>query len=334
MSVCTLRHSDPGGGYLEEFGIRVHYLGFGRFSVRNVNAIAGLVEQEQARVLHLHGYSAANFGRIAARRAHIPSIVHEHAVLRTLPHQYVADLLLRPLTDSAVAVSAGVRDFMVRARHIPPGKIRIVSNGVNTASFAARPAAQVLSTRQELRIADGAPVIGTVTRLRTEKGNEFLIRAIPHVLRERTDAVFLIIGDGPLRQDLERLSVELKIQGSVRFLGFRADVAALLSVLDVNVIPSLTEGFPLSLIEAMAAGNAIVASAVRGIRDVADDGRTALLVPPADPTALAQKISYLLTHRSTANALSRAAVERGREFDAARSAQQLRDVYSQLVGDR
>ncbi len=334
MSVCTLRDPDLGGAYLEQRGMTVHYLPFGKYSPRNVNGILRLIQRQAPDILHLHGYSAANFGRLAARRAGIVNVVHEHAVLPAQPHQYVADFLLRPLTDSAVAVSSNVRDFMIRTRHIPRTKIRVVPNGVDLTEFCPTEVRDVAARRRQRGLPERARLVGTVTRFRAEKGTEFLLRAAPEVLNRCTDTIFVILGDGPLKPDLERLAVDLGIRESVRFVGFQRDVPEWLSMFDVNVIPSLTEGFPLSLIEAMAAGNAVVASAVGAIGEVADDGRTALLVPPKDPARLAAKIVHLLTHPDVAASLSASAQEASRKYDAQSSAAALRELYTQLVNGR
>ena len=133
--VCTLRNADPGGGYLERRGIGVRYLAFGKYSLANVKAISEIIIQEKADLIHLHGYSAANFGRMASKKTGVANVVHEHAVLRTLPHQFVADLLLRSATDAAVAVSENVKRFMIRSRSIPESKIRVIWNGIDLKRF-------------------------------------------------------------------------------------------------------------------------------------------------------------------------------------------------------
>ena len=299
-SVCCLRTNDPGKNWLEAEGIQVCSLGFGRVSWRNIQGIMAVIDQTHADIVHLHGYSSANFGRIASKRKGIKNIVHEHAVLPILPHQWIFDYLLRKYTDIGVAVSHNVSRFMVRGRCVPERKIRVVGNGINLTKFTKRPADRIRQIRKALGIPENYHIIGTVTRLRKEKGAEYFIRAMPHVKREFPNVVFLIVGDGSLRTNLESLANELGMDRQIRFLGFRTDIADILSVLDVNVIPSLTEGFPLSLVEAMAAGNAIVASNIGGMKEIAKDRETLLFVPPTDPIALAEK-TVLLAEGSIAS---------------------------------
>ena len=190
-------------------------------------------------------------------------IVHEHAVLPIVPHQFLADLLLKKITDAAVAVSGNVRDFMIRGRRIPPEKIRVIGNGIRLADYQRGDSTFIRRKKTDLGISQEYQVVGTVARLRKEKGVEYFIRAVPSVLAVRPNVTFVIVGDGELRASLETLAETLHISSNLIFLGFRSDVAELLSIFDVNVIPSLTEGFPLALVEAMAAGNAIVASQCR-----------------------------------------------------------------------
>ena len=330
MSVCTLRNPDPAGSYLEEKGIKVHYLGYGKISPANITGISKLIEFERADIVHLHGYSAANFGRIAARRKGIPNIVHEHAVLKVQPHQYIADKLLARLTDMAIAVSGNVKEFMIRSRSIPQHKIRVIGNGIQLDKYKKIDNSLKQKIRHELGIQDNVKIVGTVTRLREEKGNEYLIRALPIMLGQGVDFILLIVGDGPLRDKLEGLANNLGVESVVKFLGFRSDVPELLSLFDIQVMPSLTEGFPLCLAEAMAAGNAVVVTEVGGMKEIGRDAETVLFVPPRDPQALAEKIVYLLKNNEVATRLSDHALNYSATFSIEDSVRLLEHEYRKL----
>jgi len=332
ITVCTLRKPDPAGAYLEQQNIKVHCLGYGKLSPGNIRGIIGLINEDKADIIHLHGYSAANFGRLAARIKRIPNIVHEHAVLRIQPHQYIADKLLSGLTGTAIAVSENVRDFMVRARSIPLRKIRIIGNGIQLDKYRRQDEAIRQKMRTELGIQPGVRIVGTVTRLREEKGNIYLIDAVTSILEKGIDMVLLIAGDGPLRERLEKRVRELGLEKVVRFLGFRSDVPALLSLFDVQVIPSLTEGFPLCLAEAMAAENAIVATAVGGMRDIGREGETVHFVPPADSEALGKRIADLLEQKQIAAQLAYNAGIASELFDIRYCTDRLAATYDELAG--
>ena len=332
VSVCTLRNPDPAGSYLEERGIKVHYLGFGKISPANITGISKLIESERADIVHLHGYSAANFGRIAARLKGIPNIVHEHAVLKVQPHQYIADKLLARLTDVAIAVSGNVKEFMIRSRSIPQHKIQTIGNGIQLDKYGKVDETLKQKKRHELGIEDDVKIIGTVTRLREEKGNEYLIKALPMMLEQDVNFTLLIVGDGPLRDKLERLVIDLRVGNVVKFLGFRSDVPELLSLFDIQVIPSLTEGFPLCLAEAMASKNAVVATEVGGMKEIGIDGETVSFVPPKDSRAIADKIIYLLNNPEYLSDISENAVRYSKVFGIENSIKCIQQEYEMLVG--
>lgn len=332
--VCTLRNPDPAGKLLEKKGIRVYYFGYGKISYKNVKGIINLIEKEKIDILHLHGYSAANFGRIASRKTDVINVVHEHAVLRTLPHQYIADLILRNFTDCAVAVSENVKDFMIRSRRIPSKRITVIRNGIDIDKFRKSDDKTIEIRRRELEVPESARVVGTVTRLRKEKGVEYFIKAIPYILNEFSDVYFLIVGDGPLRTQMESLTRDLNISEKVKFLGFRKDIVELLSIFDINVIPSLTEGFPLSLVEAMAVGNVIVATKVGGMKEIAEDGKHVLFVPTKNPLEIGEKVKFLLKNSLISEKLSLYSMESAKNFSIERSTMSLEELYISLLNEK
>jgi glycosyltransferase involved in cell wall biosynthesis len=319
---------------LEDNGIKVLYLGGGKYSSKNIGRIVGLLHQEESHIAHLHGYRATNFGRMATRRIGAINIVHEHAALGLVPHQYVADWMLRNYTDAAIAVSESVKDFMVRVRHIPPPKIQVIGNGIPISCYSKMETAACFKKRCELGIPDGVRVVGTVTRLRQEKGVRYFIKAMPPILKEFPNVLFLIVGEGPLRSRLELMTRELGIANHVRFLGFRSDITEILSILDVNVIPSLTEGFPLSLVEGMSVGNAIVASQVGGMAEIAQHGRELLFVRPTDWQDIAAKVLFLLRNLMIAKKLSHEAMQAREKFKVETSASQIATLYVDLVASQ
>ena len=331
FGVCSLRNPDPSGEYLEKKGVSVHYLDHGKFSVKNITGITNLIKQNKVDIVHLHGYSSANFGRIAARRKGILNIVHEHAVLKVLPHQYMADLLLRRYTDAAVAVSGNVRDFMIKARSIPESKISIIWNGIRNDKFKKSDQTDIKMKRLELGIPEEHHVVGTVTRLRKEKGNEYFIKSASHILREVPNVFFLIVGDGPQRFKLGELAKTQNLSKNMKFLGYRTDIVELLSILDVNVIPSLSEGFPLSLVEAMSVGNAIVATEVGGMKEIAENGKNILFVPPKNPIEIAEKVVFFLRNGSYAAELSEAAKKMSNKLSISENVNLLSQLYLKLL---
>ncbi len=331
VEVAGLRPADAAGRYLEAQGIKVHYISEGKFSPKNISAIARLARSGRFDLLHLHGYSSANFGRIAARRLGIPSVMHEHAVLKVLPHQFVIDWLLRGKTDVAVAVSQAVKQFLIKGRSVPEEKIRVIWNGVRLSAFQQVDPEKVAAFRKSYRLPAQARLVGTVTRLREEKGNAYFIEAAAQIASQAPNVYFILIGDGPLRAQLEQQAERLGIANRVIFTGFVADIPPALAALDVVVIPSLREGFGLALAEAMAAAKPVVASHVGGLAELATHEENALLVPPADATALARAILRLLKEGTLAQRLAQKAAEQSQRFSIETNVKALEQLYEELV---
>lgn len=331
VMVASLRPSDAAGKYLEENAVRLFYIDKGKYSFANVGALVELIKREKIDLLHLHGYSSANFGRLAARKAGVPSVMHEWAVLEVLPHQFIMDRLLRSKTDVAVGVSEDVKKFLIHGRSVPLHKTRVVWNGVNLSKFKTAAPAVVQAFRNKFGIASQHQVIGTVTRLREEKGNRFFIEAAAQVLREFPDARFVIVGDGPLREDLEKLAQSLNLGGKLHFAGFVSEVAVALAAMDIKVMASLTEGFPFALAEAMAAGKPVVVSNVGGMKDMVQQEENGLLVPPANSAALAAALGRLLKTPELCKRLGDAARQRSQAFSVERNVKALEAIYTEML---
>jgi glycosyltransferase involved in cell wall biosynthesis len=249
-------------------------------------------------------------------------------------YQGLADRLLSRLTDRAIAVSGSTRDFLVRERHVPASRVRLIWNGAPLAEFAPVAAEVALATRRELGLPAKAPVVGSIGRLSEQKGHRYLLDAAARVLALRKDACFLIVGDGDQMEPLRRQAQALGIASSVVFAGHRTDVRALLGALDVFCISSTYEGTPLALFEAMAAGKAIVSTAVDGCREVLEDGGTGLLVPPRDPDALSVALRRCLDDAELRASLARRARESSARYDIDACVAQMQDLYDEILAER
>ncbi len=334
VMVASLRPPDAAGKYLEEKGVRLFYIDKGKYSFANVGALVELIKQEKIDLLHLHGYSSANFGRLAARQAGIPSVMHEWAVLEVLPHQFLVDWLLRNKTDVAVGVSEDVRKFLIQGRSVSERKTRVVWNGVNLNKFKTANPTEVRTFREKFGITAQQKVIGTVTRLREEKGNRYFIEAAAQVLQELPDTRFIIVGDGPLWEELEKLAQSLNLKGKLHFAGFVSEIAVALAAMDIKVMASLTEGFPFALAEAMAAGKPVVVSNVGGMKDMVQHEDDGLLVPPADSKALAAALARLLKNATLCGQLGNAARQRSQAFSVERNVKALEAIYTEMLNGR
>ena len=199
-----------------------------------------------------------------------------------------------------------------------PEQIRVIPNGIVVEEFSNCSGAAV---RMELGVGS-RPLVGMVARLVPEKAPENFVQAAALIKQQRPDCMFVMVGTGPLKQRLTDLAQELNLHQEFKFLGYRPDIAAVTAALDVAVLTSCQEGQGLVLLEAMAAGKPLVATAVGGITEVVQPKHTGLLVPPGMPQAVAQAVLQLLEHEEQALAMGRAGQELvRRQFSQAAMAQ-------------
>jgi glycosyltransferase involved in cell wall biosynthesis len=335
VSLCGLKSPEPATRWLADQGIEVHHLGRGRFDPRILSDLVSLARSRSTRILHVHGYSAADFGRLAAPLVGAKLVLHEHFADPRMPaYQALADRALRRLAHGAIAVSGSTREFLVRQRFVPEDRVRLIWNGAPLDEFAPVPRERALRVRRELGIGDDTPLFGTIGRLNAQKGHRFLIDAAARVLARRPEARVLLAGDGDLMEELRAQAARLSLGDRIVFTGHRTDVPDLLGALDVFCLSSLYEGTPLALFEAMAAGKAIVSSAVDGCREVLVDGATALLVPPSEPEPLAAAIEHLLGDPGLRRDLASAALAASRRYDVRACVDQMQAFYDDLLAER
>jgi glycosyltransferase involved in cell wall biosynthesis len=333
VSLVGLKGPEPASQKLAEAGIPVHHLGRGKFDPRLLGDLLRVARDRGARILHVHGYAAADFGRLAARRLGAKLVLHEHFADPRMPgYQALADRLLAAFTDRAIAVSVSTRDFLVRERFVPAERVRVIWNGAPLDEFAPVPRATAMSLRRELGVPESAPLIGIVGRVNAQKGHRFLIEAAPRVVARLPESRFLVVGDGDLLEASKRLAADLGVADRFVFAGHRADIPAVLGALDVFCIASTYEGTPLALFEAMAAGKAIVSTAVDGCREILDDGVTGRLVPPRDPDALADALCAVLADGSLRATLAGNAREASLRYDIGACVRQMEALYDELLG--
>jgi glycosyltransferase involved in cell wall biosynthesis len=332
VGLVGLKGPEPASRLLAEAGIPVHHLGRGKFDPRIASDLVRLVRHRGARILHVHGYAAADFGRLAARASGAALVLHEHFADPRMPaYQGLADRVLAPLVDRAIAVSGSTRDFLVRERHVPAAKIALIWNGAPLDEFAPVAADVARRVRDGLGIPQDALVIGTVGRLSAQKAHDVLLDAAARVLPSRPRAWVLIAGDGDRMPALRAQAQALGIAPRVAFAGHRADVPAVLGAIDVFCISSDYEGTPLALFEAMAAGKAIVSTAVDGCREVLEDGSTGLLVPARDPEALALALARVADDAGLRATLARMAGEASRRYDIGECVRRMEDLYDDVL---
>jgi glycosyltransferase involved in cell wall biosynthesis len=330
--VCSLRSPEIAGQILAEKGIQTLFLSRSKFDPRTLTDLLKLVKKERIDILHLHGYAASNFGRLTTLITGIPNIVHEHAVLPNQPlYQTIADTLLSGLTTRAIACSKSVETFMHQHRKIRPSILETVNNGLPVSEFQAYNPQDLVYKRQQLGLRPDCKVVTTVGRLDVQKGHVYLLEAIPAILQQLPNTHFLIVGEGPLRGEIEAKIHTLGITENVTLTGFRQDAADLMALSDVIAMPSLWEGLPLSLLEAMQLRKPVVGTPADGMKDVIQDGETGFLIPFKQSQPLAEKLIVLLSDPQLLQQMGKAAQKRCQRYDIAHSVQRLDTLYRELA---
>jgi len=314
-------------------GVDVHDLGRSKVDPRTITSITKLIKKLDIDILHLHGYGATTFGRIAGKLAGCKVIVHEHMVDEGIPfYQRMVDKLLSPLTDKGLAISNAVKAFMIDKRGISASKMQVLYNTIPEKYFVEVTSEEKERTRKKYALSASKRYVGIVGRLDLIKGQNYFLDAVL-ALRDRFDDVeYLLIGDGELRPQLEGFVKENQLGDCVRFLGHCEDVLPLISLLDIFVSASISEGFGMAHAEAMAQRKPIVATAVGGVPELITENVSGLLVPPHDPTSMAGAIATLLDDGKKAQMLANNAYQSCKQdFTTPRTVKELSDVYRQLL---
>lgn len=295
MHVCCLNGFGPLANELDQEGIP-------RFLVRKKPGVdvtlpprlAKLFRTLRIQIVHTHGTNPFFYGTIAALLGGRPALVqtdHARGIFPVARREMLSEKVLSWFADRIVAVSQGVKDDLLRYEHIAPSKIQVIYNGID--EERCRSGTDPASKRAELGLPPDAVVVGVGVRLAEQKGISYLIQAFAQMAPQHPRLRLLVVGDGPLRPRLQKLAEDLGVQDRVLFTGFRSDMGELLQTVDIYALPSLWEGHPLVLLEAMAAGTPVVATDIPGSREVIVPGQTGLLVPPRDPHRLAQALLLL-----------------------------------------
>jgi glycosyltransferase involved in cell wall biosynthesis len=262
----------------------------------------------------------------------LPAILHEHANHTDTPwFQKLADRLLAPHTDLAIAVSESTAEFTIRARLMPAERTKVVYLGSPLDEFARpRTADERAAARTGLGIAADTIAVGTVTRLMPSKGNQYLVEAVPALVNRHPNVRVFIVGEGELKADLEAQAAALHLGDRLVFAGFHRDVSQVLTALDIVVFPSLWEGTPLTAFEALAAGKPIVATDADGLLDILTDRQDSLVVPKRDAAALARGVAELIEHAEVRLALSAGAAATGARYDIGVFVRKMERLYEIL----
>jgi glycosyltransferase involved in cell wall biosynthesis len=252
--------------------------------------VARILKQEKIDVIHTHNTQPFMDGVLGAILARVKTRIHtDHA--RDFPdkRRYMfAEWFLSHFVSKVIAVSEHTAKNLMKYEKISPHKMAVIPNGIDGSKYAI--SIDKDKKRAEIGITDKGPIIGIGVRLCEQKGITYLLKAMPEIIKSFPDCTLIIAGRGPLENELKLEASNLGLSKNVKFLGMRLDIPELLQIMDCYVLPSLWEGMPMVLLEAMAAKCPIIATKVGGIPSVITSGENGLLVEPEDSKAISDAV--------------------------------------------
>lgn len=279
-------------------------------------------------IIHVHGTRAGSVGRLAAIGLRIPVIYTEHLWTKNYRlSSRVANLLqmiglwfLDMFTDLNIAVSQAVKDFMVESQISRPSKITVIYNGIEPSKKKAKIFSQDSIT------------LGTVGTLNFQKGIQYLIQAMPQIIKEFPQTKLVIVGEGTFKDHLKKIVTKMKLGKYITFTGFIKDIEDEMVKFDIYVQPSISESFGLAIIQAMSLGIPIVATNTGGIPEVVTTGKSGILVEIGHPEALAKAIIGLLRDRSKAKQMGKLAAEDAKiKFNLKEMVKETEGIYDEVA---
>lgn len=293
--------------------------------------LARVFKRENVDVIHTHNWGTYSHGVFAARLASVPVVIHgEHGFnfdeLRGegLRKRFLKKILAK-FVDKIITMTDDLGAYLCNDLSISPGKVRTIYNGVDREKFFDRRDKDAI--KRALGLEDRT-VVGSVGRLDKIKNYELLLRSLKDVMEELADVTCLLVGDGPERENLERLSEELGISRDVTFLGYRKDTARLLNALDIFVLPSFMEGLSNTVLEAMSCGVPTVVSDVGGNREIITDGINGCLFESNSRAKLTRAITSLLRDEDKLDRIRKNALETvSKRYDMGRMLRTYEELY-------
>lgn len=312
-----------------------------RISWDPVRKLHEIIRAHEIDILHSQGVRADFFSRLAGRKAGVPCIVCTVAMpvegfdtgfIKKKVYRFF-DWLFERYVDRFIVVSESLKHFLVEKRSIQAKRVVKIYNGIELEHF--HPGNKMDNLREEFRIPQDAPLLGAIGRMVWQKGFEYLITAIPDIVRAIPEARVLLVGDGPLKGALKEKSEKLKVADRCIFAGFRSDIKDILTIIDILVVPSLLEGFPMITLEAMAMAKPVIATAIEGITEQISTEKDGLLIPPKDNRALASAVIGLINNKERATVLGLAAREKVEKlFSVSKMINETDQIYQEIMGEQ
>jgi len=296
----------------------------------NIAKLAAALRKSQADVIHTHMYFASTIGRIAGKIAGIKIIfTHVHSSYEHYnPRNLFIEKILSKMTHKVICISNNVRDFVINVEKVDPSRVVIVYNGISLVKVSPRG-----EIREAFRVSEGDIIITMVANLFENKGHKVLLKALSLLVERYGDIKCWIIGQGPLRQELEEYVQQLNLSQRIVFWGERYDVPQLLSASDLFILSTIRrEGLAISLIEALAYKVPIIATKVGGIPEVITDKVNGLLIAPNEPFLLASAIEELLNNPDESYQYAQTGFKRFKnQFESITMVRKIESLYKEAL---
>ena len=340
LRICVLqvKQGNPIADELKRIGIPVDLILIPNLRhPKNLPRLLKYIKEFNPHIIHTQLEFANILGNVASAILGIPSVSTLHTLGAPQKggdywHSQVEWASLRFFCTRVISVSESTRQHHIKYGNISSSKINTIYNGIHLSVFEEGAKNNSENRLASFNIPNGAIVIITVAVLREPKGIQYMIEAMPLILKAAPDVYYLIVGDGDYSTKLKELSRILNLERHIIFTGQRTDIADMLFVGDIFVLPTLIDALPTVLIEAMAAGKALIASNVGGVPEIIEDGKNGILVEPAKPQQLAESCLKLIKHKHEREAMSKAGLQIAHEkFDITKQVETISNLYDELV---
>lgn len=282
-----------------------------------VGKLTHIINKGKYQIVHSQGARCDFFSRIAVRLSQRPYLISTIQMpvdgfnvntLRKSVYRFF-DRFSEKYVDRFIVVSDVLKSILINSHHIPSDKIVKIYNGVEMARFNLDFCDQKSpKVRKSFGLNSSHTVIGAIGRFTWQKGFKYLIHSIPSIIQNHPRTKFLLVGEGPLKKELEDLAGKLNIKENIIFPGFRNNIDNILSAVDIFVVPSILEGFPMVILEAMAMARPIIASNIPGISEQIINGSTGILVPPKSSEAISKTLTDLIVNQNKAKRIGEKAM--------------------------
>ncbi len=300
IHICSLTDKGVLGPEFENMGIPIYTLNIDPYvyNIRGLFHLIRLIRKIKPHIVQTHIYPANTLGRAAAFIANVPVVIAtEHGLYRwKKKRQFVIDRVLALISDKIIVVSNAAKKHIHRSSKIPLNKLQTIYNFIDTEPF--RPKQTRSAMRHELGLFPQDLVIGSVGRMVKAKGYGVLIQAVEALIAEGQEVKLVLVGDGLHLETLKKIARDYRMESHCIFTGYRRDVADMLNIMDIFVLPTLEEGFGMSIIEAFLLKLPVIATRVDAIPEIIEDGVNGLLVPPNNGKELKAAIYRLIQNKT------------------------------------